>query len=294
MREHIQAIELGATLFVPASHPNLQSILSGEKYPQLRSMVIDFEDGLAAEERQESLKRVTKLLETLTPRKLLRFIRPLDPEMLQTLLQLKGIEKIDGFIFPKFSLENAKDYLSIIQDQSSQRINFMPSIEGSELFDIQKLYTLRELLTPHQEQLICIRFGAQDMLKQLRLKQSGSLYDMLVPSQVIANIISTFKPYGFEISAPVYPNFSNTDGFKKELTYELLNGLTSKTIIHPNQIQALNDLYQVTSKELDEATELLKRQDGVLNLNGVMGERQTQASWANEIKKRAKIYGIST
>ncbi len=285
----IHALELGGTLFVPASHKDLKTILSGQKYPDLRSVVIDFEDGLANSDREEALEHLDTTLENLHKTKLLRFIRPQNPQMLKAFMQHKNIEKIDGFILPKFDLENAIEYLTLIQ-----HFRFMPSIEGNELFDIQKLQQLREILIPYTEQLICIRFGAQDMLRQLGLKQHGSIYDMLLPSHIVANLITTFKPHGFEISAPVYPDFSDTEGFLKEAAYELQNGLISKTIIHPIQIELMNKVYQISQKELDAAKQILSKSDGVFNLDGQMGERKTQNSWAKNIEKRLNIYGFRT
>ena len=283
----IDALELGGTLFVPASHKNLEAVLSGEKYPELRSIVIDFEDGLANTDRQQALHRLENILENLQEVKLLRFIRPQNPQMLKEFLQRKNIEKIDGFILPKFGLENAGEYLSIIQDR-----NFMPSIEGKELFDIQQLQKLREILLPHKNQITCIRFGAQDMLRQLGLKQSGSIYQMLAPAQVITNLITTFKPAGFDISAPVYPDFSDKKGFQKEVAYELKNGLVSKTIIHPCQIESISTIYKVSTQELKEAKETLSQHDGVLNIDGKMGEVSTQSAWAHTILTRYNTYGI--
>jgi len=291
MRKTIHALELGGTLFVPASHKDLEGVLSGKKYPELRSVVIDFEDGLANVERQEAFKRVSTLLENLQEIKLLRFIRPQNSEMLEELLEQKNIEKIDGFILPKFGLANAEHYLSLFPLSSSLFTHyFMPSIEGEELFDIQKLQQLREILLPYQKQIICIRFGAQDMLSQLGLKQEGSIYQMLAPAQVIANLIATFKSQGFEISAPVYPNFSDAAGFEKEISYELQNGFISKTIIHPNQIQAMNALYKVSEEELKIAQKILEKEDGVVNLDGVMGERKTERRWAIYTMKRSITY----
>jgi len=295
MRKEIHALELGGTLFVPASHKNLEAVLSGEKYPDLRSVVIDFEDGLASADRQQALDKLPTLLEDLKETELLRFIRPKNKEMLKELLQWKSMNKIDGFILPKFGLDNAEAYLSLFSLPSSPfSWHFMPSIEGKELFDIQQLQKLREILLPYQGRIICIRFGAQDMLRQLGLRQEGSIYDMLVPVQVIANLITTFKPYGFDISAPVYPNFSNEGGFQNEINYELQNGLISKTIIHPNHIQALNELYKVSEEELKTALKILEKEDGVLNLEGTMGERKTQNNWAKSIIRSSITYELKS
>jgi citrate lyase beta subunit len=292
MREAVHALELGGTLFVPASHRSLDAVLSGEKYPELRSVVIDFEDGIAGKDRPEALLRLEQTLAKLEETKLLRFIRAQDPQMLEILLQQKEIDKLDGLILPKFGLDNAEHYLSLITNHDLRTTkNFMPSIEGEELFDTQKLQQLRDLLLPHQERVICIRFGAQDMLRQLGLRQTGSIYDMLAPQQIIANIITLFKPVGFEISAPVYPDFSDKEGFQQEAQKELENGLISKTIIHPDQIEPMNNLYKVSQNEFQEAKALLSLNDGVLNLTGKMGEIKTQSPWVEEIIKRSAIYG---
>ncbi|MGB6019296.1 MAG: HpcH/HpaI aldolase/citrate lyase family protein, partial [Sulfurimonadaceae bacterium] len=190
-RQSIHALELGGTLFIPASHKNLDAVLSGEKYPDLRSVVIDFEDGLSSADRPEALANLDLTLTKLEETKLLRFIRPQDPQMLKALLEQKGMDKLDGFILPKFGLNNADDYLShfpVPIPHSPFPWHFMPSIEGEELFDMQKLRQLRGILLLHQEQIICIRFGAEDMFRQLGLRRTTtSLYDMLAPAQVIAN-----------------------------------------------------------------------------------------------------------
>ena len=292
-RQSIHALELGGTLFVPASHKNLATILSGEKYPALRSVVIDFEDGLTDADRLDALNNLPGTLAAIKENKLLRFIRPQDPKMLETFLGQKHIEKIDGFILPKFGLDNADQYFSAIQNSKSTIQHYlMPAIEGEELFDTQKLRQLRDILLPYHDKIICIRFGAQDMLRQLGLRQTGSIYDILTPAHIIANLISTFKPHGFEISAPVYPDFSDSEGFQKEIQRELENGLISKTIIHPSQIALINRLYQVTKSEFKESQKLLERHNGVINLNGKMGELKTQSPWAEQILKRAELFDV--
>jgi citrate lyase beta subunit len=295
-RQSIHALALGGTLFVPASHKNLDVILSGKKYAELRSVVIDFEDGLTSESRPDALQRLDHTLGALEESPLLRFIRPENPQMLKTMLAKKEIGKIDGFILPKFGLESAEAYLSLLDNHTKPDTChlFMPSIEGDELFDSTKLRQLRDILLPFRERIICIRFGAEDMLRQLGLRRTTgrSLYDMLSPAQSIATLLNTFKPCGFEVSAPVFPHFSDTEGFKKEIAKELENGLISKTIIHPSQIKPMNALYKVSGQELHEAKTLLSQKEGVINLNGKMGEAKTQSPWAESILKRAALFDV--
>jgi len=295
-RQPLHALALGGTLFVPATHKDLDAILSGKKYAELRSVVVDFEDGITAESRPVALQRLDRTLDALEESPLMRFIRPENPQMLEEILAKKGIGRIDGFIFPKFGLESAEAYLSLLDSstKAGTRHLFMPSVEGDELFHSTKLRQLRDILLPFREHIICIRFGAEDMLRQLGLRRTPgrSLYDMLAPAESIAALLNTFKPYGFEVSAPVFPNFSDTEGFEEEIKRELENGLISKTIIHPSQIKPMNALYQVSKQELREAKALLSQKEGVMNLNGRMGEAKTQSPWAERILIRAELFDV--
>ena len=219
-RNPIHALELGGTLFVPASHKNLAAILSGEKYPALRSVVIDFEDGLADADRPEALNNLPSTLAAIKENKLLRFIRPQDPKMLETFLEQKHIEKIDGFILPKFGLDNANEYLSIIQNSKLTIQHYlMPSIEGEELFDTQKLRQLRDILLPYQDRIICIRFGAEDMLRQLGLRRPKTLHSMTCsPPPRSSPTSSPPSNPPVSTSAPRFtPTFPIAEGFKQEI-----------------------------------------------------------------------------
>lgn len=284
----IDALQLGGTLFVPAVHKHLEAIAAGEKFPALRSVVFDTEDGIADDALEAALERIAVLLQQIGNTSLLRFIRPRNPATLERLLRLPGIEKIDGFVLPKFGLENADAYLRSVGSHL-----FMPSVEGAELFDVSKLQQLRDLLVPYRDQIILVRFGAEDMLRQLGLRRDCAtlLYDMCAPSQVIANMITTFKPYGFEIAAPVYHCYSDREGFEREVRRDLAEGLISKTIIHPDQIEPLERLYKVDARVLEEAKALLQSDRAVFGQHGMMTERKTQRCWAEGIMKRNSLYG---
>lgn len=286
----IDPLALGGTLFVPASHKNLFAVAMGTKFPALKSMVIDFEDGLATEAIEEGFEQLTTVLESLKPAPLLRFIRPRNPDMLKRLLTLPNIYKIDGLILPKFSLTNAPHYLELCQHIPLQ---IMPSIEGNELFNVTQLQELKHLLSPLKEKIILIRFGAEDMLRQLNMRRecTTSLFDISATSLVMANLITTFKPDGFEIAAPVFRCFNDDDAFTLDVARDLKEGFISKTIIHPKQIELLNKAYKVSQQEFQDAQKLLESTQSVFNLNETMAEPITMQPWASRILKRATIYG---
>jgi len=287
----IDYTELGATLFVPSTHKNLSSILKQEKYPNLKSIVIDTEDGINEDELFSAKEIIKNILTSYKKNSLLVFIRPNEPKTLEEFLSYENIEKVDGFILPKFSLSNSDKYLEIIKNTKHC---FMPSIEGTELFDINELKKLRDKIVEYKDRIVVIRFGLEDMQKQLGMKRSHeySMFDYAVYSSVIGNFLALFKSRGFAVSGGVYPYFKDSKGFIKDVKRDLKEGLFSKTIIHPSQIDLAHELYKISKDEFKDAMRLLESSKSIINMDGVMGEVKTMSPYAKEVIKRAQIYGI--
>mgnify|MGYP002640077026 CR=1 FL=1 len=284
-------IRLGGTLFIPATHKNLDAVVSGEKYKNLKSVLVDTEDSVAKNDLNLALENIKNLLKNLIKTKVLLFIRPRNKEVLEELLRYENIDNIDGFILPKFSLSNADSYLKYL-DKTEYFI--MPSIEGDELFDTSKLLELRDKLLAYQDRILVVRFGLEDMLRQLKMRRNceESIFDYAVSATVLGNFIGIFKSAGFAVSGGVYPCFKDKEGFTKDVLRDLKEGLFSKTIIHPSQIDIINELYKVTEEEYNEALLVENMKSEIASYKHKMLERQTMTGFAKEILNRADIYGI--
>ena len=287
----IHPAELGGTLFVPATHPQLEAVIIGTKYPQLRSAVIDLEDGIDSENLLAALERIAALLPSLKPSAVLRFIRPDAPQTLEVLLAMEGIGKIDGFVLPKFGLDSADAWLTLLYDTP---FAFMPSIEGIDLFSRERLAELAEMLLPFRKRIPTVRFGLEDLMRQLGIARDCDtpLYGLVAPAQVIASMLTAFKPLGFNVSGGVYKCYEDSDGFKAELEADLKQGLLSKTIIHPSQIGVVEEACRVSEKEKAQAEKIVRASTNVSCSHGIMLEKPTQLPWAETILRRAALYGV--
>jgi len=292
--KHISHIELGATLFVPANHKNLKDIALGIKYPTLKSLVIDFEDSILSSDIKDAKRNLKKVLKALKKyrTKVLVFLRPRDVRSLKNLLMLKNINYLIGFVLPKFSLDNSMQYLKLLKGKD---FLFMPSIEGKELFSTKELIKLKNLLLPFKDKILTIRFGLEDMLKQLSMKRKRdfSVFDISVTSTILGQFLAVFKGADFNVSGGVYPYFNDKKGFLKDVKRDIQEGLFSKTIIHPNQIEPVNKLYRVSTAELNDALEIIFSDKVIFNQNGVMAETLTMSNYSKHIIKRALVYGTN-
>ncbi len=255
-------------------------------------MVIDLEDGIDPDRLREALESVHSMLPLLTGDGPLRFLRPDSPHTLRTLLKMNGIGFIEGFVLPKFGLENADEWLALLRGKP---FAFMPSVEGGELFSLPELHELADMLKPHRRRIPSVRFGLEDMLRQLGITRDCSipLYSLIAPAQAIGNVIAAFKPHGFNVSAGVYKCFHDAEGFRREIQEDLKQGLLGKTIIHPSQIDVIEEEYRVSLFEKEQAQAIVSAASNVTALEGIMLEKPTQLPWAKTILKRSELYGVT-
>ncbi len=287
-----EAIELGATLYVPATRTNLVEIANGHKYPHLRSMVFCTEDSIHDNQLATALRQIESLLAELEDTSALRFIRVRNPQVLEQLLKLPNIEKITGFVFPKLDLQNVDDYFGLVTGSNFRN---MPTLETRDVFEQTKMCLLRDNLIAenHYNSVLALRIGGNDLLQHLGLRrgQQKTIYKSPL-GIVIHQLINIFKPYGFALTAPVFEHLQQNKLLKQETMQDIRCGLSGKTAIHPDQIKIIEACWRVLPADLTSAKAILDAQaSAVFKLNGSMCEVATHKQWAQQIMQRYKLYG---
>jgi len=294
MIRKLSPIQLGGSLYIPATHKNVNDICNADKYPNLRSCIIDTEDAIGEDDLESALDNISKMLKDYEPNGLIVFIRPRNAEVLQTILKIKNIDKIDGFSLPKFSTEVMRQYAQIIS-MSGYDLHLIPVLESLDIFSTEKLEEIRSFLLKRSLSILSLRLGGEDMMQYLGLKRrcEDNIYQLAAPAKVIADILNTFKPFGFNVSATVFNCIDKHELYKQNVEEDLRQGLIGKTIIHPNQIDPINKAYKVTEKEYDMALKMLdKHTEAIIVQDGQMGEKFAHTSWAKVILQRYEFYGL--
>ena len=288
-----EAIALGATLYLPGTHGQLSRIALGERYPQLRSAVICLEDSIGGKDVPRAIANLAGLLEALPAgeRRPRLFIRPRDPAMLQAVLRLSGIGRVDGFVIPKVCAESLPRYLACALHDHHR---LMPTLETREILDPDEARRLRDQLLVIQDRILAVRIGGNDLLQTIGARRSAfrTIYEGPLAG-VVAGLVATFAPYGFFLSAPVFEHFASEAVLRDEVERDVEHGLLTKTVIHPRQIEAVEACYAVGLGELAEARAILAPDSpAVFAVSGSMCEPATHGRWARTIVKRAEIFGL--
>ncbi len=285
---------LGAPLYMPGNRRDIMEIANGEKYSMLRSMIFCTEDAISKSEVDSCVRHIGLCLQGFRESSTrFRFIRARNPEILARLLELPDIEKVDGFVLPKFTEEVFHAYFDQLQGTT---FKVMPTLETKEVFDVNAMTALRQGLLQDDiaERVLMLRIGGNDLMNLLGIRRPRSFTIYETPlGNVISQLVTIFKPYGFSLSAPVFEYLDDSITLQKEMKLDLAYGLLGKTAIHPAQVPAIEAVYAVDIEDYEMALSLSDTEaPAVFRMHDAMCEVATHQNWATDIINRQRCYGI--
>ena len=287
----MSAIELGATLYFPATREDLPAIAAGA-VPGLRSAVVCLEDAVAERDVGRALGGLRGLLAALAgaPSAVRLYVRPRTPAMLAGIARLAGIGRVEGFVLPKADASNLGHWLAALP-RTGHRL--MPTVETACAFDRDALSRLRDALLPHRERVTAVRIGGNDVLGLLGTRRARTRTAYEGPlANVVRDVASVFLPAGFEVAAPVFEHWGETGTLLAEVALDLEHGLLTKTAIHPCQVGPIQRAYRPGPEELEQARLVLAPDaPAVFGHAGSLCEPATHRGWARRTLERARVHG---
>lgn len=288
------ATELGASLYIPATRSDLSQVVRGEKLSEIRSVIFCTEDAVNARDVPLALRNLADALPALRySAHQMRFVRVRNPAVMREVLALPGSERVDGFVLPKVTRAVLPEYLRLLKGRGQL---IMPTLETKEVFDEREMLALRKLLERDgvSERVLSLRIGGNDLLSILGMRRprGRTLYQTSL-GQVIARLVTTFKPAGFNLSAPVFEYLDDVATLEREVEEDLAHGLVGKTAIHPDQVPQIQAFYKVHASDLEMAERILSADaPAVFRMNDSMCEPATHRNWAQRLRKSASCFGL--
>lgn len=311
---------VGALLYSPALNKKVADAVVYEKYNRPYSLAVCLEDTIADDSVKAAEQQLRETLRTIfEEHKKKQFylpkilIRVRNSEQLPRLYDelAEFTEIITGFIFPKYTLSNADDYNKAIVDinsRSGKPVYMMPILESRDIVEYATRHTvlaeLKEKIDSVKDVVLNIRVGGNDFSNEFAVRRhyDETIYDILPIAQLLGDILTVFSRE-YVVSGPVWEFFSSDNeewkkGLQNELKLDRLNGFIGKTVIHPKQINIVNEALKVSYKDYVDAKEILNWDESGLQVGkSFAGERmnevKTHINWAYKTLTLAEIYGVS-
>jgi citrate lyase beta subunit len=284
---------MGASLYVPANHKKLLKIANGEKLPQVRSLIFCTEDSVADRDLSWALFNLSMVLahmrRDITAE---RFVRVRNPEVMARVLAMPGAEKLTGFVIPKATRHNFDAYFRQVRDTAHM---LMPTLETAEVFSDSEMVQLRAMLEAPgvHSRILALRVGGNDLLALLGLRRPRTMTIYRTPlGPVIARLVTTFRPHGFLLTAPVFEHLDLPELLDQEVLEDIAYGMVGKTAIHPAQIAPIEHHYKVKPQDLAVARAILdETSPAVFKMYDSMCEVATHRAWAERMVEQSRLFG---
>lgn len=221
---------LGATLYIPATRPDLLKDLRKMRKKDATSVVICLEDSIPDERVEEAEQNLHELLVKLVdvdhsdlP---LIFVRPRSPEHFHKIANMnKGLLGVlTGFVFPKFEALTSRaisfvTLLKKVNHAENLHLYYMPVLEDPSIIyketREEALRKVAEVIRKSKDLMLAVRIGATDMSSTYGLRRSRdfTVYDVHVVSSAIADIVNVLGRDESKniITGAVWEHFATTD-----------------------------------------------------------------------------------
>ncbi|MFL6658759.1 MAG: HpcH/HpaI aldolase/citrate lyase family protein [Massilia sp.] len=284
---------MGASLYIPANHKRLMSVANGERLPHTRSLIFCTEDAVADADLCWALFNLSVVLANMRrDTGAERFVRVRNPEVMARVLAMPGAEKLTGFVLPKCTRHNFDAYFKQVRGTDHM---LMPTLETAEVFNDTEMHLFRETLEAPgvRSRILALRIGGNDLLALLGLRRPRNMTIYRTPlGPVIARLVTTFRPYGFVLTAPVFEHLDLPELLNQEVAEDIAYGMVGKTAIHPSQIAPIEQHYRVKPNDLEAARAILDVDSpAVFQMHHSMCEVATHRAWAQRMVEQSQLFG---
>lgn len=234
------AMALGATLYSPATRPQLARDIRVQAARGVVSMVLCLEDSIADDEVPEAEANVVRQLKELERQDAggvlpLLFVRTREAGQIPDLVARLGpaARLLSGFVLPKFTAVQGVAFLEAVikAEQStgpgSRRLYAMPVVESPEVLHLESraaaLRGIARVLEQYRERVLAVRLGVTDFCAAYGLRRSPDMtaYDVQLVASAVGDVVNVFgraDGSGFTVTGPVWEYFRQQERlFKPQL-----------------------------------------------------------------------------
>lgn len=319
------ALALGATLYTPATHPDLTGSLRRCAGRGVVSTVLCLEDSVADHQVPAAEANLVAALRSHAaggsgaasadedgP---LVFVRVRCAEQVARVVDALGDDArvLTGFVLPKVTAATAEPMLDAVAQASrgvGHRLLAMPVLESAPVMHAEtraaELGALARTFAERRDDVLAVRLGTTDLagLYGLRRPRGLTVYDVALLAHLIADVVNVLgrsDGSGFVVTGPVWEHFGGAaahDALVREVGLDLANGLLGKTVIHPRQAAVVHAAAVVSHEDLADARDVVALGAagggvGASRTGTSMNEARPHGAWARAVLARADVFGVA-
>ena len=244
-------------------------------------IIIDFEDSVTSFDKDSARILIKNFLEKYSYDEVEIYVRinSADSSYFKDDVSVLSNLDIKGYVLPKASVEGIRA-LNKLTDKS-----IIPIIESPmallHVEDIAK-----------EKNVVALLLGAEDFTKELGINRTLEATEILYARSIIA---ITANAYNIDSIDTPYTAKDDDEGLVIDATNAFNLGFTSKSSIHPNQVDLINQVFSPSLEEITEAKRIVKKSEetnkGAFSLDGKMIDLPIIEK-AKKVLEKAKKYNL--
>jgi citrate lyase subunit beta / citryl-CoA lyase len=262
-----------SVLYMPGSNARA---LEKAKTLAADALILDLEDAVAPDAKELARKQVCEAVKAggFGSREIAirvnGFATPYGGEDFQAAL----VASPDAILLPKIETPADLEYARK-QAPARCRIALWAMIETP--LAILNLKEIGRAATAAELPLTCFVLGTNDLIKMTRIQAQADRLPLLA---WLSMTVAAGRAFGITVVDGVFNALSDETGFVAECVQGRALGMDGKTLIHPNQVAACNEVFSPSAEEIAAARKIVEAFErpenqgkGAISLNGRMVER---------------------
>jgi citrate lyase subunit beta/citryl-CoA lyase len=263
-------------LFLPGSNPRA---LSKAKTIPADVLVLDLEDAVSPDAKEAARTLVADAVagRGYGQREILVRINALDTPWAAGDIAAVVPSRPDGILVPKVSRsEDIRRIRAALKAVSAQPSTAVWAMMETPL-SILNAGAIAATASDEGAPLAGFLIGTNDLSAETRIRPGGDRLPML---SWLSTCVLAARAFDLAVIDGVYNDYNDAAGFKAECEQGRLLGMDGKSLIHPNQVAACNEVFSPSAEEINWARAVVAAFDkpenagkGAIALNGRMIER---------------------
>ena len=251
-------------LFVPA---NQRRMLDKLNTLSADGFIFDLEDTVPAAEKSNARAMAKETIAKTPGDKSWLRVNALPSGYLhEDLEEFVGIPGLAGFVVPKQDSPGDVAAIDRMLTSLEVRKGLAPGITPIIVMieSASGVLFAHQIITAAKRVESVVYAGGEDGDMNVSL---GAIWSSEGPEMMLVRQLTFVSAKAADIKYPldgVYSNIKDLEGFKRDTTLSRRMGFRGRTVIHPSQIDAANEIYTPTAAEIDYARRVIKAFDEAL------------------------------